>query len=418
MALVAQASSPAPKGHATRAHSKAPSWLNRVCSLRGRARIDNTVGTDRAAPGDSASPSSLPCAGPFACRVCGLPLLPDRMAVAGLGLCRGCLTPRNPAPPSRFGEGYPPTWWGAAIGGALLAALLAGGGLGFMVELGLRAAGLSFRASLLGVAAGALAFSVRLARIQAALDRRWKRQFATRLGLAHLPPACLALAVMLNHRGEPTQDDLVLLAETEEALVFFSVEHGMSVLPLAQISSPPVPDGFMSAWWARLGLADGSCRWIIIREGGDGAWGRRVATGEFMYRVFARRRLTYWQETIGRQAHALTGFRVGSIPDRQGDLWTLGQGLDAGAERAALEEAGRNLVGSALWLLLLNRGWTPVAPPGGPLLAKGDRRFDMRELPAMLAAGMKSPDAWRRFWESESLADVDLGEFARSFTRT
>ncbi len=348
------------------------------------------------------------------CIGCGETLFPDRVAVEGLDLCRACLAPR--AAPRKLGEYYPPLWWGAAMGGALLGAGLVGGAFGHAVEVGLSAISLGLGAGL-GAAFGVAVFALRLRPITELLDRRWKRKTAARLGLAHLPLERFAFAVFLLSRECPWSEDVGLLAETEDALVFLGRRGGTTVVPLSPVRCIR-DDGFCGAHWACLWLDDGSRRWILIREGGETAWRRDAATAAFAERVHTklihpRLRIPRWEKAVGGQAEALAGLSAATVPERVDELWKLAKWMDplnVNPTRDELDEAARELVAVALSLLLLDRGWTCASDPY--LLTRDGIDLDPHGLLQKLANKELSAEEWRKTWTQAGVADVDLGELA------
>ena len=391
------------------------------------------------------------------CIGCGEALFPDRVAVEGLDLCRACLTPRAVPPKPRLGEHYPPIWWGLMIGGALLGVLILGGALGFAVNVGLSAIGLGLSGYGIawGAAFGVAVFAVRLRRTTELLDRRWKRETAARLGLAHLPLGRFAFAVLLLDRKDPGPEDVGLLAETDDAVVFLGRHGGMTVIPLSSVFRITA-DGFCGAWWACLRLGDRSCRWVQIKEQGEMAWGRVAATAAFADRVDTKLnrselRIPRWEEEIGRQAEALAGLSAATTPERLDELWKLAKGMpppDANPTRDELDEGARQLVAVALSLLLVDRGWAfasdldqeslptrdssgldpdpnlfvlaygswPFASDGRrmTLLTKEGIELDPFDVLEKLAKKEVSTEEWRETWTRAGVAEVDLGEFAAS----
>lgn len=354
------------------------------------------------------------------CIGCGVTLFPDRVAVEGLDLCRACLAPR--AAPRKLGEYYEPLWWVAAIVGVLLGAALMGGALGYGVEVGLRAIslGLSGTGTALGAAFGVAVFAFRLRPTIELLDRRWKRKTAARLGLAHLPLERFAFAVFLLSRHCPWSEDVGLLAETEDALVFLGRRGGMTVVPLSSLNGYIADDGFCGARWVCLGLDDESCRWILIREGGETAWGCHAATYAFAERLYTklvhpRFRIPRWEERVAAHAHALAGLRAATVPERVNELWKLAKGMpppNVNPTRDELDEAARGLVAAALSLLLLDRGWACASDPY--LLTRDGIDLDPFGLLQKLAHMELSAEEWRKTWTQAGVAEVDLGEFAAS----
>jgi len=357
------------------------------------------------------------------CIGCGVTLFPDRVAVEGLDLCRACLAPR--AAPRKLGEYYEPLWWGAAMGGALLGAALMGGALGHAVEVGLRpiSFGVSGTAAALGAAFGVAVFAFRLRPTIELLDRRWKRKTAARLGLAHLPLERFAFAVFLLSRHCPWPEDVGLLAETDDALVFLGRRRGTTVVPLSSVRGDIIMDGFCGASWACLELGDGSCRWILIREGGETAWGRSAATAAFANRVITklnhpRLRIPRWEEAVGGQAEVLADLSAATVPERVDELWKLAKGMpppDVNPTRDELDEAARGLVAAALSLLLVDRGWAFAFDRGQRnLLTRHGIDLDPGGLLQKLASKELSAEEWRKTWTQAGVAEVDLGEFAAS----
>jgi hypothetical protein len=355
------------------------------------------------------------------CIGCGVTLFPDRVAVEGLDLCRACLAPR--AAPRRLGEYYPPLWWGAAEGGALLGAILLGGALGRGVEAGLQALGLGLlgNGAALGAGFGVALFAWRLRTVIELLDRRWKRKTAERLGLAHLPLERFAFAAFLLTRDCPGPEDVGLLAETEDALVFLGRRSGMTVVPLSSVRADIIPDGFCGVRWACLGMGDGSCRWILIMEGGETAWGRDAATAAFAERLYTklvhpRLGIPRWEEAVGGKAEALAGLRAATVPERVNELWKLAKGIplppDVNPTRDELDEAARRLVAMALSLLLVDRGWAFASDRGTYLLTRDGIDLDPYCLLQKLANKELSAEEWRKTWTQAGVAEVDLGEFA------
>lgn len=365
------------------------------------------------------------------CIGCGVTLVPARVAVEGLDVCRACLAPR-PAP-RRWGEqSYPPLWWGAAEGGALLGAILMGGALSLAVEVGLRAIGFGLFGTgaalgplfgALGALFGVAVFAVRLHLVIELLDRQWKRTTAARLGLARLPLKRFAFAVLLLSRDCPGPEDVGLLAETKDALVFLGRRGGMTVVPLSSLTGYIADDGFCGSVWARLGLLDGSCRWMQIREGGETAWRRDAATAAFAKRVYRklvhpRFRIPRWEERVAAHAQTLAGLRAAAIPERVDELWKLWKGMPpphVNPSRAELDEAACDLVAAALSLLLVDRGWTFAWDRGQPnLLTRHGIDLDPNGLLQKLANKELSAEEWRKIWTQAGVAEVDLGEFAAS----
>ncbi len=359
------------------------------------------------------------------CIGCGQTLFPDRV-VEGLDFCRACLAPR--AAPRKLGEYYPPLWWGAAMGGALLGAALMGGALGHAVEVGLPAIsfGVSGTGAALGAAFGVAVFALRLRTIIELLDRRWKRKTAARLGLAHLPLEGFAFAVFLLSRHCPWPEDVGLLAETDDALVFLGRRGGTTVVPLSSIPGHIIMDGFCGALWACLELGDGSSRWILISEGGETAWGRDAATVAFAKRVLTklnhpRLRTPRWEEGVGDQAEALAGLSAATVPERVDDLWKLAKRMPppgVSPTRDELDEAARGLVAAALSLLLVDRGWAFASDRGQTkLLTREGIDLDPHGLLEKLAKKELSAEEWRKAWTQAGVAEVDLGEFAASMSK-
>ncbi|MBI3272585.1 MAG: hypothetical protein HYZ53_26585 [Planctomycetes bacterium] len=307
------------------------------------------------------------------------------------------------------------------MGGTLFGAILAGGAAGLVIGLGLRAMGAPLLriAVAAGVLAGTLAFAFRLSRVTACLDSWWKRRTALRLRMAHLPMEYFRFAVLLSRREGPRAEDITLLAETHDALVFFGARDGMTVIRLSDVVGAPFPDGFFSAWWTCLELRDGSRRWILIREGGDTAWGRREATEAFAERIATRLAdprllIPRWEERLRGQSQALKGLTAMIVPERVDELWKLGQGqVPPGVKptREQLEEAARGLVAAALSLVLVDRGWSLSLVPRWSV-SKDGVEFNPEDLLKRLERKELSAEDWRRTWVQAGGAEVDLGEFA------
>lgn len=358
------------------------------------------------------------------CIGCGRAIVSERIAVEGLDLCSVCLAPRAVRRKPLLPEYYPPLWWGAVMGALLLCAVLIGGALGHTFEALLRAVGFELFGitTALAAAVGVVVFAWRLGRTTQLLDQWWKRKTAVRLGLAHLPLERFAFAVFLISRECPYPANVGLLAETDDALVFLGRRGGMTVVPLSSIRSIDA-DGFCSAWWARLGLDDRSHRWILIRERGDTAWGRSSATAAFADRVrtkvlHPRFQVPILEEAVGCQATVLVGLSAATVPERIDELWKLARGMtppNVETTRDELEESGRGLVAAALWLLLVDRGWTTdIDRRQWFLLTKDEVDLDPANLLQKLARKELSEEEWREIWLRTGVADVDLGHFAAS----
>lgn len=221
------------------------------------------------------------------CIRCGDRLTPDKLAAPGLELCRECLTPRAVIPVSRT-ERFPPLWFGATLASALLGAGFVGVALAWPAAILVRALGLpghALEAASVVAVLPVLFLAVRLRTLEAWLDRRWKRETAARLGLAHLPLERFRFAVLLERRESPRAEHVGLLAETDEALFFFGRSRSRTIR-LSSIRGL-TKDGFFGSWWACLVLTDGSNLWLTIREGGT-AWGGSVELDALALRVQAR----------------------------------------------------------------------------------------------------------------------------------
>ncbi len=92
------------------------------------------------------------------------------------------------------------------------------------------------------------------------------------------------------------------------------------------------------------------------------------------------------------------------------DWAVLGVRLNPGAEVAETFQAANTVVGVAVGLALVRRGYTVDSRPGlGQALVRGDERVEVFGLRERLSGSLQEVEAWRAFCERSGIAGDDLG---------
>jgi heat shock protein HtpX len=119
-----------------------------------------------------------------------------------------------------------------------------------------------------------------------------------------------------------------------------------------------------------------------------------------------------WKAAVGEYAPMMNGITAGSLPEVVKMLPQMGskirdpRGMLLTPQQRA-QRAGQ-LLGMALGLALLERGWELEAQPGSFFLAKGTERMNPLALIEELAAGKTSPENWTKMCEEFGIADLEL----------
>lgn len=184
----------------------------------------------------------------------------------------------------------PPPWYLASMAELLVGYAIAGGIVGLSVgslllHVGNLAGFEPVLCTMFGAALGCTAFGVRLGDIESRLNDGWKRDTAVRLRMTEVSLERFRHVICLDERRCPEGEDIGLLEETSASLVFHGPKGDVSI-PFASIRTAS-RDGFMGYWWLRLGLADGSVRWLVVKEGST-AWGGCAATAALAIRIRGR----------------------------------------------------------------------------------------------------------------------------------
>jgi hypothetical protein len=119
-----------------------------------------------------------------------------------------------------------------------------------------------------------------------------------------------------------------------------------------------------------------------------------------------------WRAAVGEYAPMMNGITAGSLPEVVKKLPQMGskirdpRGMLLTPEQRA-QRAGQ-LLGMALGLALLERGWELKAQPGSFFLTKGTEQINPPALIEELANGKISPENWMKMCEQFGIADLEL----------
>jgi heat shock protein HtpX len=120
-----------------------------------------------------------------------------------------------------------------------------------------------------------------------------------------------------------------------------------------------------------------------------------------------------WKAAVGEYAPMMVGVTAGALPEVVKNLPQMGskvrdpRGMLLTPQQRA-ERAGQ-LLGMALGLALLEKGWELEAQPGSFYLHRGTERINTSEMVQELAAGTVSAENWAKTCAELGITDVSLG---------
>jgi Zn-dependent protease with chaperone function len=119
-----------------------------------------------------------------------------------------------------------------------------------------------------------------------------------------------------------------------------------------------------------------------------------------------------WRAAVGEYAPMMNGITAGSLPEVVKKLPQMGSKIRDPRGMLLTPEQRRQragqLLGMALGLALLERGWELKAQPGSFFLAKGTEQINPPALIEELAGGKISPENWVKMCEEFGIADLEL----------
>jgi Zn-dependent protease with chaperone function len=119
-----------------------------------------------------------------------------------------------------------------------------------------------------------------------------------------------------------------------------------------------------------------------------------------------------WTKAAAEAQSRMQGWTVATLPDRAGDLPRLGKDLsDKGADADEAHSRAVSVVGAALAVALVSRGWTLRADPGDDvMLQRGEFTVSPFRLFSDLQEKRLTSEQWRATCVAAQIADVDLGQ--------